>query len=130
MFIGACAVGGGSGSDDDDDGSGPSGRQGQCLSIGNKKDAHRETGERRVVTPEASGNVSLAQGSREARCERAVYRSAPHRIECVGGDLVDTGDQVVGEVIAFDLDEDRVTVHGGARLRLGKRPPPPEAATP
>jgi lipopolysaccharide transport protein LptA len=79
---------------------------------------------------EATGHVTLAHGEREARCDRAIYRAAPHRIECVGGDLLDTGDAVAGEVISFDLDEDRVTVHGGARLRLSQRKPSAEGATP
>jgi lipopolysaccharide transport protein LptA len=79
---------------------------------------------------EATGNVTLVHGEREARCDRAIYRAAPHRIECVGGDLLDTGDAVAGEVISFDLDEDRVTVHGGARLRLSQRKPSGEGATP
>ena len=74
--------------------------------------------------------VGLAQEGREARCERAIYRAAPHRIECVGGDLLDSGDAVAGEVISFDLDEDRVTVTGRARLRLSQRKPVAKAETP
>jgi lipopolysaccharide export system protein LptA len=79
---------------------------------------------------EATGNVALTQGAREARCDRAIYRAAPHRIECVGGDLVDSGDKVAGEIISFDLDEDRVTVNGRAKLRLSQRPRPKKGETP
>jgi lipopolysaccharide export system protein LptA len=67
----------------------------------------------------ATGNVALTQGTREARCERAVYDRALARVECVGdAQLWDGEDRVRGEMIAFDLDARTVVVRGDTRLLL------------
>jgi len=67
----------------------------------------------------ATGDVALIQGTREARCERAVYDRARARVECSGAaELWDGEDRVRGEVIAFDLDARTVVVRGGTRLQL------------
>jgi lipopolysaccharide transport protein LptA len=71
---------------------------------------------------EASGDVSLVQGVRNALCDVAVYRAHPERIECRLATLNDGEDRVEGDLITFDLVEDRVSVEGGARLVLAPRP--------
>jgi len=76
---------------------------------------HAEQPEQLVAT----GAVALSQGTREARCERAVYDRARARVECSGeAELWDGEDRVRGEVIAFDLEARTVVVRGGTRLLL------------
>jgi lipopolysaccharide export system protein LptA len=65
----------------------------------------------------ATGQVAFTQGTREARCDRATYHRIQRRIECAGdAELWDGEDRVRGEMIAFDLDSEKVVVTGQTRL--------------
>ena len=79
-------------------------------------------GARHPQRMEATGEVSLEQGARRATCTRAVYREDPRDIDCLGADLREGEDQVVGDRIRFDLQEQSVRVEGAARLVLAPRP--------
>jgi lipopolysaccharide export system protein LptA len=79
----------------------------------------------------ATGEVALTQGEREARCDRAVYHREARRVECLGrAELRDGDDRVRGEMIAFDLDAERVVVKGGTRLFFRPDEEPQETAVP
>jgi lipopolysaccharide export system protein LptA len=72
---------------------------------------------------EASGNVIVVQGDREARCETATYLRESDSLVCRGAaELRDGRDRVRGQVIEFDLAAEIVTVTGGAELELHPRP--------
>lgn len=76
----------------------------------------------------ATGQVAFRQGTREARCERATYHRAQRRVECAGdAELWDGEDRVRGEMIAFDLDSEKVVVTGRTRLQF--RPDGESSAT-
>ncbi len=67
----------------------------------------------------ANGGVTVVQGARSARCDRAIYEHAAARIVCRGNaELRDAEDRIRGERIAFDLAERRVSVDGDVRLSL------------
>ena len=79
----------------------------------------------------ATGEVSLTQGEREARCNRAVYHREARRVECSGqAELKDGDDRVHGETIAFDLDAETVVVTGSTRLFFRPDGEPQETALP
>jgi lipopolysaccharide export system protein LptA len=79
----------------------------------------------------ATGHVTVTQGEREARCERAVYFSAGDRLECAGdAELRDGEDRVRGEMIAFDLEAETVVVKGRTRLLFHPEQDPTEVAIP
>ena len=79
----------------------------------------------------ATGEVGVTQGEREARCDRAVYHREARRVECSGrAELRDGDDRVRGEMIAFDLDAERVVVKGGTRLFFRPDEEPQETAIP
>jgi lipopolysaccharide export system protein LptA len=70
----------------------------------------------------ASGGVTVVQGARSARCDRAVYEHAAARVVCRGNaELREGEDRIRGERIAFDLAERRVFVEGDVRLSLQPR---------
>lgn len=78
----------------------------------------------------ATGEVSVLQGGREVRCDQAVYDRIARRVDCRGAaSLRREGDRVTGEVIAFDLEAEKLVVSGGTRLTLAPRPHA-ETATP
>ena len=63
----------------------------------------------------ASGGVHVVQGTREARCDEAVYHRSEDLLVCEGhAELRDGDDRVAGEVIEFHLD-------GGEGVREGGR---------
>lgn len=65
----------------------------------------------------ARGSVRVTQRDREARCDRATYRSSDARIVCTGHAEMRQGCDVVrGNEITFELDEDRVRVAGAASV--------------
>jgi lipopolysaccharide export system protein LptA len=70
----------------------------------------------------ASGGVTVVQGARSARCDRAIYEHASARVACRGNaELREGEDRIRGERIAFDLAERRVSVEGDVRLSLQPR---------
>ena len=87
----------------------------------------------------ASGGVHVVQGTREARCDEAVYHRTSDLLVCEGNaELRDGEDRVAGAVIEFDLAAERVRVKGGASVLFhpeaepqaaGGQPVPVEGAT-
>ena len=70
----------------------------------------------------ATGDVRVTQKGREARCDRAEYRRPERRLDCRGAaQLQHGGDRVTGEMIAFDMETERLVVSGGTRLVLAPR---------
>jgi len=79
----------------------------------------------------ATGGVAFTQGTREARCERATYHRAERLVECAGdAELWDGEDRVRGEMIAFDLDTEKVVVKGRTRLQFNPDAESGETAIP
>lgn len=76
----------------------------------------------------ATGEVSLAEGIREARCERAEYLRLENRVRCEGGVALAGGDRLEGDLIDFALGEEKLAVRGRTRLVLAPREP--RSATP
>jgi lipopolysaccharide transport protein LptA len=72
----------------------------------------------------ASGDVLITQQGREARCDRAEYRRLERRLDCRGAAQLQRGeDRVTGDVIAFDMETQRLIVSGDTRLVLAPREP-------
>jgi len=71
----------------------------------------------------ASGGVRVLQGTREARCDEAVYHRTEDLLVCEGhAELRDGDDHVAGAVIEFDLVAERVLVKGGATVLFHPEP--------
>jgi len=65
----------------------------------------------------AQGRVSVDQGDRRAKCDRAIYLRSARRLTCSGhAELVQGCDVVRGESIRFDLADDRARVEGAASI--------------
>ncbi len=68
----------------------------------------------------ATGAVSFVLGDKQAECDEAVYHRPEQRVDCMGSAVLREGDdQVRGDVIAFDLVSQSVTVKGATRLLIG-----------
>ena len=76
----------------------------------------------------AIGGVSLAEGIRQANCERAEYLRLENRVICHGGVARAGDDRLEGDAIDFVLGEEKLSVRGRTRLVLGPREP--RSATP
>jgi lipopolysaccharide transport protein LptA len=76
----------------------------------------------------AIGGVSLAEGIRQANCERAEYLRLENRVICHGGVARAGEDRLEGDAIDFALGEEKLSVRGHTRLVLGPREP--QSATP
>jgi len=76
----------------------------------------------RATQPErliARDDVTLREGQREARCERAEYRLAERHLSCEGAAVLRDGDDhLEGERIAFDFGEQKVDASGRTRLSV------------
>lgn len=78
----------------------------------------------------AGGGVHVVQGTREARCDEAVYHRSQNLLVCEGhAELIDGDDRVAGERIEFDLAAEKVYVKGGASVLFHPEEKPGEAAT-
>ena len=78
----------------------------------------------------ASGRVHVVQGTRQARCDEAIYLRSQERLVCEGNaELIDGDDRVAGERIEFDLAAEKVYVKGGATVLFNPEAQPPEAST-
>lgn len=71
----------------------------------------------------AVGGVSLAEGIRQAECERAEYLRLENRVLCHGGVAHAGDDRLEGDVIDFALGEEKLAVRGHTRLLLAPREP-------
>ena len=77
----------------------------------------------------ATGHVTVRQGERRARCQKATYVRADQTIQCQGNAEVTQGcDRVRGREIEFDLERDRVRVNGSASVLI--QPEGPEGNCP
>ncbi|MCH2170889.1 LptA/OstA family protein [Myxococcota bacterium] len=67
----------------------------------------------------AEGQVVLVQNSLQAHCDHATYQRADRFLVCSGNaEVNDGGDWVRGETIEFDLEQEIVTVAGGASVLI------------
>ena len=71
----------------------------------------------------AIGQVFLAEGNREARCERAEYLRLENLVRCEGGTAVAGRDRLEGDQIDFALGAEKLAVRGRTRLIVGPRDP-------
>jgi outer membrane protein assembly factor BamD len=62
----------------------------------------------------ADGNVKVQQGLRVANCQKAVFYNLDKKVVLTGDPKVWEGDNMVsGEMIVFDIEQNRVDVKGG-----------------
>lgn len=67
----------------------------------------------------ATGGVEVSQGDRHARCARATYLRDDQVVVCTGdATLLQNCDEVRGDRIEFDLEEERVRVVGAASILI------------
>jgi lipopolysaccharide transport protein LptA len=67
----------------------------------------------------ATGNVILVQGTRNARCDTAIYDRASAELTCRGSAVYREGDnRLSGDVIEIDLTTERVRVTGSAAVLI------------
>ena len=67
----------------------------------------------------ATGNVILVQGTRNARCDTAIYDRASAELTCQGSAVYREGDnRLSGDVIEIDLTTERVRVKGSASVLI------------
>ena len=65
----------------------------------------------------AEGRVSIDQGDRRAKCDRAIYQREANSLICQGrAELIQGCDIVRGETIEFDLAGDKARVEGAASI--------------
>jgi lipopolysaccharide transport protein LptA len=65
----------------------------------------------RIVRATCEGDVRLTRGERRVTCERARFEAVQGRVTCEGSPELRDGESLVkGEVLVYDLDEDRVTL--------------------
>jgi lipopolysaccharide export system protein LptA len=69
----------------------------------------------------AQGEVSLIEGEREARCETAEFLRLENRVRCHGGVAVAQGDRLEGDLIDFEIGEQKLAVRGRTRLVVAPR---------
>jgi len=68
---------------------------------------------------EAQGNVRVVQDDRRAQCDHATYLKAESIVRCEGQAILIQGcDEVRGDAIQFDLDQEKVRVIGAASVLL------------
>lgn len=67
--------------------------------------------EGRIARAVCEGDVKLTRGARQVTCERARFESAAGRVTCEGApELRDGASVVKGELLVYELDDDRVTL--------------------
>jgi lipopolysaccharide transport protein LptA len=65
----------------------------------------------RIARATCEGDVKITRGERQVTCERARFEAAQGRVTCEGApELRDGASIVKGELLVYDLDEDRVTL--------------------
>ena len=80
-------------------------------------EASYERGESEPERLVAQGKVFVAQGGRQAKCDRAVYVRKEQQLTCSGrAELVQGCDIVRGDSIQFWLADDRARVQGAASI--------------
>jgi len=65
----------------------------------------------RISTAQCEGDVKLTRGERQVTCERAKFEAVAGRVTCEGApELRDGASIVKGELLTYDLDDDRITL--------------------
>jgi lipopolysaccharide export system protein LptA len=65
----------------------------------------------RIERARCDGDVKLTRGERVVTCEHARFEAASGRVTCEGNPELRDGASIVrGELLVYDLDEDRVTL--------------------
>lgn len=94
-------------------------RQGDLVLRASRLEATYPQGEKQPSTLSARGEVSVEQGGRSARCQRADYRRSEQRIVCRGDAVLRDGhDEVRGDAIVFDLARRSVRIDGGTEVAI------------
>jgi lipopolysaccharide transport protein LptA len=82
----------------------------------------------RIERATCEGDVKLTRGDRVVTCARARFESAAGRVTCEGEPELRDGASVVrGELLVYDLDDDRVTLtraQGTVVQQPGEKAPP------
>ena len=98
-------------------------RQGDLTLRAGRLEATYPAGAKQPSEIEAEGGVTVRQGDREARCDRATYAQSDEKVHCRGNAvLLDGNDELQGETIVFHLPERRVTVEGGTEVAMTPKP--------
>jgi lipopolysaccharide transport protein LptA len=67
--------------------------------------------EGRIARATCEGDVKLTRGERQVTCERARFEAAQGRVTCEGSPVLRDGASIVkGELLVYDLDDDRITL--------------------
>jgi lipopolysaccharide export system protein LptA len=82
----------------------------------------------RIADAVCEGDVKLTRGERVVTCALARFESAAGRVRCEGTPVLRDGPSVVeGELLVYDLDDDRVTLtraKGKVLQQPGQKLPP------
>jgi lipopolysaccharide transport protein LptA len=82
----------------------------------------------RIAGALCEGDVKLTRGERVVTCARARFESAAGRVTCEGTPVLRDGESVVeGELLVYDLDDDRITLtraKGKVLQQPGQKLPP------
>lgn len=93
--------------------------QGDIRLSSDRLEAVYPEGASRPETLVAEGHVAIAQGERNAQCQRATYERVLQTIVCRGkAEVVQGCDRVRGREIEFDLEHERVRVSGAASVLI------------
>jgi lipopolysaccharide export system protein LptA len=67
--------------------------------------------EGRIRRATCTGDVKLTRGTRTVTCDTATYEEKIARVTCTGNPVLRDGESVMrGEVLAYDLADDRATL--------------------
>jgi lipopolysaccharide export system protein LptA len=67
----------------------------------------------RIRQAVCSGDVKLTRGTRVVTCETATFEEKAARVTCAGSPVLKDGENVMrGEVLVYDLADDRATLSG------------------
>jgi lipopolysaccharide export system protein LptA len=67
--------------------------------------------EGRIRRAVCTGDVKMVKGTRTVTCETATYEEKSARVTCTGNPVLKDGESVMrGEVLAYDLSDDRATL--------------------
>jgi lipopolysaccharide export system protein LptA len=99
-------------------------RQANVSLRSDRLEALYRSGESEPHELRAEGHVSIDQGDRRAKCDRAIYQRETQVLICRGhAELVQGCDVVRGEVIEIDLAGDHARVEGAASILIRSESP-------
>ena len=105
-------------------------RQGPLSLSADVLQAVYASGESQPRELEASGGVSIREGTRRAHCDEARYDRPAQQLVCRGNpaELFDADDRLAGRVINFDLARKSVRVEGGTEVEIHRELTPEDLA--